>query len=189
MKTFKKIFVILLALIVVLVIISFFLPKNYQVKRSVAIKSDKSLVFGLVSHFNQWGLWTPWTKAIDSTAVFTLEGEDGKVGTKRLWTGKVLGEGFMLCNALTPDQLFGYDLDFSHGKYLSKGRFEFESKGDSVMVSWIDEGDLGYNPMARYMGLFMDKMMGPDFEKGLAKLKKIAEERNSWPKIEETTIP
>jgi effector-binding domain-containing protein len=56
-------------------------------------------------------------------------------------------------------------------------------------VSWIDEGDLGYNPIARYMGLFMGKMMGPDFEKGLAKLKTIAEVRNTWPKIEEVVIP
>ena len=189
MKTFKKIMIVLLVIIGLLVIISLFLPKKYEVKRSVNIKANKSLIFSLVSHYNQWDLWAPWTKAVDSTAVFTLTGEDGKVGTKRSWIGKRLGDGSMIISSIVQDQTFGYEIEFDHGKYQSQGRFDFETTGDSVKVTWIDGGDLGYNPLSRFMGLFMDKMMGPDFEKGLGKLRKIAEERNSWPTIEEKIMP
>jgi effector-binding domain-containing protein len=60
-----------------------------------------------------------------------------------------------------------------------------EPQGDSCKVSWSVEGNLGYNPIARYSGLFMNKMMGHDFEKGLVKLKKVSEERAGWPRIEQ----
>jgi effector-binding domain-containing protein len=99
-----------------------------------------------------------------------------------------MGVGAMTATELIPGQLVGYDLSFNHGKYQSKGKIMIEP-GDSCKVIWSDEGDLGYDPFARYMGRFMDKMMGPDFAKGLNKLKKLAEERQSWPLIEETVMP
>jgi len=188
MKTFLKIVYWLLGLIAVLVIIAFILPKTYKVERVVYISADKDLIYSLTSNFNKWDLWVPWTKEMDSTAVFEIQGPDGQVGTIWKWKGKKMGEGTMTATELIPGQLVAYDLSFNNGKYQSKGKVVIEA-GDSCKVSWTDEGDLGYNPMARYMGLFMEKMMGPDFEKGLAKLKKIAEERKNWPKIEETKMP
>jgi effector-binding domain-containing protein len=189
MKTLKKIFIGLLILIIVLIVISFLLPKNYKVERFVFIKADRSVIHNLTSNFTKWSLWTPWTKAIDSTANFELVGIEGQVGTQWKWTGKVLGNGEMKISEIIPDEMIAYDLSFDNGRYQSKGKLIIEAAGDSSKVSWLDEGDLGYNPISRYMGLFMDKMMGPDFEKGLAKLKKIAEERNNWPKIEEKMMP
>jgi effector-binding domain-containing protein/uncharacterized protein YndB with AHSA1/START domain len=170
-------------------IISFFLPKTYRVERTTYIKSNPEIIYALTSDFQQWSLWVPWTKETDSTAVFTMTGPAAQVGTSWKWDGKVLGNGEMILVEVTPGQLVAYDLAFDQGKYKSKGKITIEKQGDSSSVSWIDEGDLGYSPMARYMGLFMDKMMGPDFEKGLAKLKTVAALRNSWPKIEEVVIP
>jgi effector-binding domain-containing protein len=126
---------------------------------------------------------------MDSTVKFELVGIEGQIGTQWKWTGKVLGNGEMKITEIKPDEMIGYDLAFDHGKYKSKGKLVIEAAGDSNKVSWLDEGNLGYNPISRYMGLFMDKMMGPDFEKGLLKLKKVSEERNKWPKIEEKTMP
>jgi len=188
MKTFLKIVYWLLGLIALLVIVAFILPKTYKVERMVYINADKDLIYNLTSNFNKWPLWVPWTREMDSTAVFETQGENGQVGTIWQWKGKKMGEGTMTATDLIPGQLVAYDLSFNNGKYQSKGKVMIE-EGDSCKVSWTDEGDLGYNPLARYMGLFMEKMMGPDFEKGLAKLKKIAEERRNWPKIEETKMP
>jgi effector-binding domain-containing protein len=189
MKTFKRILIGLLGLVIVLVIIAFLLPASYHVERSISINSSKQVIYDLTSHFQKWDLWTPWTKALDSTAKFELVGADGEVGTKRTWEGKVLGDGQMVLTQLKPGELVAYDLSFQKGKYQSKGKITIEETGDSCKVSWIDEGDLGYNPMARYMGLFMGRMMNPDFDKGLSKLKQIAEQRKTWPKMEETKIP
>jgi effector-binding domain-containing protein len=189
MKTIVKIFYWLLGIVAILVIVAFLLPKTYKVERTILIKSNPDVIYGLTSNFQQWHLWVAWTKEVDSTAVFEMTGEAAKVGTSWAWNGKILGNGEMILTELLPGQLIGYDLAFDHGKYRSKGKIIIENQGDSIKVSWLDEGDLGYNPIDRYFGLFMDMMMGPDFEKGLAKLKKVAEERNNWPMIDENVIP
>ena len=189
MKTVKKIFLAIVIFIILLVIVAFFLPMNYHVERSTVIKGDKALIYDLTSNLNKWDIWTPWTKKKDSTAVFELIGPDGQVGTMRKWDGKVIGNGQMTLTQLIPGELVGYDLSFQKGKYNSKGKVSIEAKGDSAKVSWTDEGNLGYNPISRYMGLFMAKMMDPEFDKGLAKLKKVVESRRNWPKIEERMMP
>jgi len=189
MKTLKKIFLAITIIIVLLVIVAFFLPKTYHVERSTTLKGDKAVIYDLTSNLGKWDLWTPWTKKVDSTAVFELVGPDGQVGTMRKWDGKVIGNGQMTLTQLVPGELVAYDLSFQQGKYNSKGKLIIEPVGDSIKVSWTDEGNLGYNPISRYMGLFMGKMMSPEFDKGLAKLKKVVEERKDWPKIMEQRIP
>jgi len=189
MKTFKKIVIWILAIILVLVLVSYILPKSYKVERSVYIKSKPELIYDLSSNFSKWKLWIPWTRTIDSTAVFQLTGKEGQVGTIWKWDGKILGNGQMTATEYKPVSMFAYDLEFQHGKYKSKGKITIETAGDSSKVSWIDEGDLGYNPVNRYFGLFMDKMLGPDFTKGMNKLKTVCEARASWPVIVEKVMP
>jgi effector-binding domain-containing protein len=184
MNAFKKIFFGLLILIIILVVVSYLLPDKYKVEKSVNIKADKSLVFDLASHFVKWDLWTVWTKETDSTVVFEMSGNDGQVGAIRKWNGKILQDGELTAEEIVPEEVFVYELKMDKGKFISQGKLTLEPEGDSCKVTWSQEGDLGYNPIARYFGLFMDKMLAPDFEKGLARLKKIAEERNQWPAIE-----
>jgi effector-binding domain-containing protein len=189
MKTLKKIFLAIIIFILLLVIVAFFLPMTYHVERSTVMKGDKAVIYDLTSNLSKWDLWTPWTKKTDSTGVFELVGPDGQVGTLRKWDGKVIGNGQMTLTQLVPGELVAYDLSFQKGKYNSKGKLIIEAIGDSTKVSWTDEGNLGYNPISRYMGLFMTKMMAPEFDKGLAKLKKVVEERKDWPKIIEKQMP
>ena len=188
MKTFVKVLFWLLGIIAVLVIISFFLPKTSRVGRSILIKSNPDVIYGLTCDFTKWHLWVPWTKETDSTIVYESKGTPCQVGTTWSWEGKTTGTGMMTATELIPGQLVACDLEFEHGKYKSKGKITLEKQGDSCKVTWSYEGDLGYNPMARYMGLFMERMVAPDYEKGLAKLKKISEARANWPKIEETIM-
>lgn len=189
MRTLSKIFLWILAIVAVLVIIAYLLPKTYKVERSVYIRADKNLVYELAANLTKWKVWTPWTKQMDSTAVFEFTGDAGQVGSGENWSGKKMGSGELVITELKPGELVAYDLMFDKGKYQSKGEILFEQAADSLKVTWIDRGDLGYNPVARYMGLTMDRMMGPGFEQGLAKLKKVSEERMGWPRIEETLFP
>lgn len=186
MRTFGKIVLWLLIIVSLLVIIAYLLPRQYKVERSVSIGADKDLVYDLTCNLKKWDLWTPWNKNMDSTALFELSGNDCEVGTIWKWNGEILGNGELVVTESVPGEYFGYNLMFDDGKYQSKGGFKYDEVNDSVLVIWTDEGDLGFNPVNRYMGLFMDKMMGPDFEKGLTKLKEVAEERNGWPSIKET---
>jgi len=189
MKTFIKIVYWLLGILAVLLIIAYLLPKTYKVERNIQIKANSDVIYNLTCNFSNWHLWVAWTKKLDSTAQFDLIGPNCQVGTTWKWNGKILGNGEMILTETVPGQLVAYDLAFNEGKYRSLGKIVIEAQNDSCKVSWMDEGDLGNNPLNRYMGLFMDKIMGPDFEKGLLKLKAVAEDRNDWPKIEETQLP
>jgi effector-binding domain-containing protein len=188
MKTLRKILLWILAIIAILVVIAYLLPGSYKVERSIYIKADKMLTYGLVCNLQKWHLWSAWTKEADSTVVFEFEGTDCQPGAVMRWTGERLGNGEMILSEIQPGQFLGYDLSFDKGKYTSRGSFSFEEIADSMKITWVDEGDLGYNPFARYMGLMMERMMGPDFEKGLTKLKTVSEMRCKWPRIEETSF-
>ncbi|MFH1161484.1 MAG: GyrI-like domain-containing protein [bacterium] len=185
MRTLGKIVLWLVIIVAVLVIIAFLLPRQYKFERSITIGASKALIYNLTCNLKKWDLWAPWTKEVDTTALFELSGNDCEVGTIWKWKGELLGTGELIVTEAVPGQLFAYDLTFDEGKYASKGSISCVEKNDSVLVIWTDQGDLGFNPFARYMGLFMDRMMGPDFEKGLIKLKEVAEEREGWPPIEE----
>ncbi|HNW73927.1 MAG: SRPBCC family protein [Bacteroidales bacterium] len=185
MKTMLKILYWILGILAVLVIISYLLPKSYKVERVRYVNSTPAILYQLTSNFYRWYLWVPWTKQADSTAVFVLKGTGGLVGSSWRWSGKKFGQGEMILTETIENELVEYDLAFNNGAHKSKGRISIERTGDSCKVVWTDQGDLGYNPVSRYMGLLMDRMMGLDFEKGLLKLKYVAEARSKWPKIEE----
>jgi effector-binding domain-containing protein len=189
MKKYKSLLIWALGILAILLLVGFLLPGSYKVERSSYIKSKPEMIFMLTSNFSLWHTWAPWTKEEDSTMVLEVTGESGKVGSIWKWNGEEFGNGEMLLTETKPGELVGYDLAFDHGKHTSKGKFLIEQEGDSVKVTWRDEGNLGYSPFNRYMGLVMDKMMGPDFEKGLAKLKIVAEARRNWPPIDEVIIP
>jgi len=185
MRTFGKIVLWLVIIVAVLVIIAYLLPRQYKVERSITIGADKALVYKLTCNFEKWNLWSPWTKEADTTCLFEMSGGPCEAGTIWKWDGEYFGNGEMIVTEAVPGKLFAYDLSFDKGKYQSKGSFIYDEVGDSVLVIWTDEGELGYNPIARYMGLFIDSKLGPDFESGLAKLKVVAEERHGWPPIYE----
>ncbi len=189
MKTWKKILIWIFGVIVVLILVSYLLPRSYKVERSVVVRSTPHTLYMLISDYRLWELWAPWTKEDDPTVVFTVEGTPGQPGSVWKWKGDKYREGVMTMTEGIPGQRMTYRLDFDRGSMISSGLMELECAGDSCRVIWRDEGTLGNFPMERYFGLLADLMMGPDFEKGLSNLKLIAEERAQWPKIEEVVWP
>ncbi len=185
MKTILKIIYWVLGILAVLVLIAFILPKSYKVERIRYINSTPAIIYQLTSDFYRWYLWVPWTKQFDTTAVFEIKGYGGQVGSIWKWTGKKFKQGEMVLTELKENELIAYDLKFDNGAHKSKGTITIERTGDSCKVVWTDQGDLGFNPLFRYLGLLMDRTMGLDFEKGLLKLKYVSEARSKWPKIEE----
>ena len=170
MKILKKLLRILLLLIVVLLVISFFLPSKYRVERSELIEAKPAAIFEHLNTLTKWPEWTAWTVARYPDMNVSFEGPEAGVGAIYQWSGKSSGNGVLKITRSEPEQGVWFDLDFEQGKYLSKGAILMQPSGDSVKVTWSNEGELGLNPMRRYFGLVMDRMMGPDFEKGLQNL-------------------
>jgi|SRR6185369_946644 hypothetical protein len=171
MKILKKILLVLLILVVLLVVVGLFLPSKYHVERSIAIQAKPEAVFPWVNNLKKWNEWSPWTKEKDPTLVYNFDGPEEGPGAISKWDGKKFGDGSMRITESSETTGVKYALSFNHGKYLSTSTMAFEPQGGATTVRWSTDGDMGGNPINRYLGLLMGKMMGPDFEEGLAKLK------------------
>ena len=174
MKLVKKLLLALVALIALLVLISFTLPRTYKVERSIDINAPMIAIYPRIYNPRDWALWSVWNRR-DPGMVVTYSGEPAGKGAKWTWQSKAEGSGKMEFTAAEFDKLIAYEITFTDFEGEMEGRFEFSQAGKAVRVRWIGEGDVGGNPLMRYFALAMDRMLGPDFEGGLKNLKALAE--------------
>jgi hypothetical protein len=171
-----KIYLALLgAVIVTLLVVSLLLPGQYRIERRVVINAKAKDIFPMLNSLKKWPAWTAWTKEKDPTMTVSFEGPEDGVGAIYRWTGDKLGVGKLTITRSDPARGLWYDLDYENGQRLSKGGITFEAAGEGTEVIWYNGGELGRNPVRRYFGLFLDRLIGPDFEAGLNNLKRIVE--------------
>jgi uncharacterized protein YndB with AHSA1/START domain len=149
---------------------------QYEVVRTTTIAAPAAAVHALIADFRQWTRWSPWEE-LDPDLRRTYSGADQGVGAVYAWSGnRKAGEGRMEITDDTPPERVVIALDFIK-PFKSSNTTTFELGGDegSTAVTWRMVGPKTL--MTKLMGIFksMDKMIGPDFEKGLARLKAAAE--------------
>ena len=179
MKILKRIFIVIVVIIVALLIFAAFLPSSYKVVRSTVINAPPEAISSQIADFHNWDNWSPWIH-VDSTEKYTYNDTIGKGGHME-WTGEMIGSGNMSITEVTTDSV-KYNLVFKEPwESVSNGAFCFSKTETGTTVTWTNEGNLSW-PIARLMGFFMsfDKMMGPDFEKGLAKLITVVESTSKY---------
>ena len=167
----------IIGLFILFFIAAFFGPNKYRVTRSIEIDAPISTVWNQVSLYNNWKNWSPWI-GVDPRAKYTLEGEDGEVGTTFSWKGNPnkTGRGSMTTTGMNINEKFEYELSFLEPYEMdAKGFLLLEEKGNKTFVKWSSGGDIPF--MQRTMMLFsdIDGMIGPSFESGLLKMKDFLE--------------
>ncbi len=173
----KKILLGLVGLVVLLVALGFVLPDRVRMERSIVINAPPEEVFALVADLNQSGKWSPWTEYDPSMeSVVTGAG----VGQKQSWTSKKMGDGSQTITALDAPSKVDFALDFGdHGVATAAMTLEPVAEGTKVVWSFDSNMRKGVPiymaPMSTYMGFFMEGMLGKDYDKGLANLKRVAE--------------
>lgn len=174
MKWFKRIVLAIVALIVIVVAVGFFLPSSFKVQRSVEIAAPPSKIYPLIAAPRQWKNWTVWNQR-DPGMTIDYSGPESGVGAKWSWKSKTEGNGAMDFTAAVPDQRLEYRLEFPDFGMSSRGQLLLQASGAGTRVTMINEGDVGGNPLNRYFAVMMDSLVGPDFEAGLKNLKALAE--------------
>jgi hypothetical protein len=173
-KILIKIFGGIVALWLVLLLIGFFLPGHYRVERSILIAAKPETIYPLVGDLRAWSKWGVWF-ARDPAMKITYSQITNEVGSWSSWISKSQGDGKMTIASIRPLEDFEYRMEFSDMGMVSRGAVTLSRAPDlSTRVTMSMEGDLGRSPLNRWFGLFMDKLIGPDFEAGLANLKRIA---------------
>ena len=172
----KLIFILALLIIAALLILATTKPDSFRIERSINIEALPERVFPLIADLHNFNLWNPWAKK-DPNAKNTYSGSESGVGSKYAWEGnKNVGKGSMEVAKLTPSSEVVYKLDFiSPFEAHNQAIFSLTPHGESTTVSWAMEGPANFMTKVMHTLFSMDKMVGPDFEAGLADLKALAE--------------
>lgn len=172
----KTIGAIVALAIVAILIIAATKPSTFVVQRTTTINASPEKVAALINDFHNWDKWSPWAK-LDPNMKTTYSGSASGVGAVYEWQGNSkVGQGRMEIVSITPTKTT-IKLDFlSPVKSRNTADFLIEAQGTGTRVTWIMYGPMDYFP-GKLMSVFtsMDKMIGPDFEKGFANLKTAAE--------------
>ncbi|MEQ1595209.1 MAG: SRPBCC family protein [Casimicrobium sp.] len=168
-----KILKYLVGLVILFLAVGFLLPATYSAQRSVSISAPVDKVFPLVANQKEWKRWSVWNQR-DPNMQLTYAGPEAAAGSKWTWKSKSEGNGGMEWSAVETNKRIGYILTMED-MTPATGDLTFTPEGNGTKVVWSINGNGGMNPIFRWFGLFMDKLIGPDFEAGLKNLKKIAE--------------
>lgn len=166
-------FVVLIAVFLVMVMMQ---PAHYQVERSATINAPAPAVFALVNDFHKWDSWSPWAK-LDPAMKQSYEGTTAGTGAIYSWAGNSeVGVGKMTITESRPSDLVKIKLEFIKPFAATNATdFTFTPSGNSTNVKWTMAGDNNFIGKAFSLFMNMDKMIGNDFDKGLAQMKKVAE--------------
>jgi hypothetical protein len=172
----KKILLGLAVLIIVLVVVVALQSSHYRVERSATMNAPASVVFAQVNDFHKWNAWSPWEK-IDPAMKKTFDGAPAGTGAGYAWVGNSeVGEGRMTITESHPSDLIKIKLEFLKPfAATSDTVFTFKPEGNQTKVTWTMDGDKNFLAKAVHMFMNIDKMVGGDFEKGLAQMKTVAE--------------
>jgi Polyketide cyclase / dehydrase and lipid transport len=151
-------------------------PAEFRVTRSATIAAPVSTIFSQVNDLHKWQSWSPWAKR-DPQMTQTYDGTPAGVGATTAWAGNSqVGKGRMTITESRADEWIRIKLEFLEPfTATNTAEFEFKTEGTQTKVTWSMSGTNNF--MAKAVGLFMnmDKMIGGDFEQGLANLKALTE--------------
>jgi hypothetical protein len=170
---------ILLALAVIVILFFVILvgrPDEFRVVRSATMNASPAAVFEQVNDFHKWEAWSPWAK-LDPACKNTYSGAAAGKDAGFAWDGNnKVGAGRMTITESQPPELIRINLEFLRPfKSTNTTEFTFQLRGNQTLVTWAMSGKNNF--MSKVFGLFVDceKMVGKDFEKGLAQLKLVGE--------------
>ena len=171
MRILKWVLGIVLALVVVFVVGGFLLPREVSVARSITIDAPPEEVFPHLNSLKAFNDWSPWTGR-DPDMVPEFSGPDEGVGAVMAWESEQrdVGSGKQEITASVPDERVETALDFGD-MGTAEAAFDLVPVDGGTEVTWSFTGDMGSNPVGRWMGLMMDSWVGGDYETGLGNLK------------------
>jgi uncharacterized protein YndB with AHSA1/START domain len=169
---------LILVAVAALVAIASRKPDAFRVERAADIKAPAEKIFALLEDFHAWNAWSPWAKK-DPVAKGSFSGPAKGVGAAFAWDGNAkVGKGRMEIIDSEPVRRLVIKLDFEKPfKGQNQAEFTLRPMGDVTRVTWAMTGPMPF--ISKIMSTFfdMDKMIGQDFEAGLASIATIAEQR------------
>ena len=161
--------------VVVVLILAAMKPDSFQVQRSITIDAPPERIQPLIADFRAWGAWSPWEKK-DPTMMRSFSGAERGAGSHYAWDGnKTVGRGSMEIVEAAPSKV-ALKLDFiAPFEAHNDAVFALQPQGQMTNVVWTMTGPTPFFAKIIHVFMNMDRMVGGDFEAGLAAMKAAAE--------------
>ncbi len=171
-----KILIALAVIVIALVGIVAVQPSDFRIARTATISAPAPAVFAHVNDFHKWEAWSPWAQ-LDPAMKQTYGGASAGAGAVYAWAGnREVGEGRMTLMESRPTELIRIKLEFLRPfKGTNIAEFTFKPEGDQTVVTWAMTGENNFIAKAVSLVMNMDRMVGGQFEKGLARMKSVVE--------------
>ena len=168
--------VVLAIAIAVVLVLAATKPNTLRVQRATSIKAPADRIFPMINDFRQWRTWSPYENK-DPAMQRTYSGAESGRGAVYAWDGNSnVGSGRMeILDTSVPSKIV-IKLDFFKPfEGHNTAEFTMLPQGDATHLTWTMTGPAVF--MSKVMQVFMnlDRMIGRDFEVGLANLKKLTE--------------
>ena len=175
-ETLVIIAVVLAVIIAIVLILASTKPNTFRIQRAAVMNAPAEKIFPLIADFHQWLNWSPW-EGKDPALKRTYSGAEHGQGAVYAWDGnKNVGSGRMeILQANSPSKVV-IKLDFLKPfEAHNTAEFTMLPQGGATNVVWVMHGPAPF--MSKVMQVFMnmDRMIGRDFEAGLANLKTMTE--------------
>lgn len=177
MKIFKWIAIFLFVLIGAILISASTKPDTLRVERSASIGAAPEKIFPLINNFHRWEEWSPWDKK-DPAMKRNYSGPESGPGAVYEWDGNDdVGKGKTEIVTSEEPKKVHIKLSFERPFECENAvDFTLDGQGETTRVTWVMEGPNNFISKLMQVFMNMDKMIGNDFEAGLASMKKIAEQ-------------
>jgi hypothetical protein len=172
----KTILIIVAIVVIAFVIIVSLRPSEFRVTRSATIAASPAVVFEQINDLHNYSVWNPFGKH-DPAIKTRFEGPRAGRDAAMHWVGNSqVGEGTMTITDSKPAERVGARLDFIRPfPSTAEADFTLTPQSGGTQVTWTINGHHTFIPKAVSLFMNMDKMIGGEFEKGLAELKTIVE--------------
>jgi len=168
--------IVLVVAIAIILILAATKPDRFSFQRATTVKAPPERIFLLINDFHQWGTWSPYENK-DPAMKRSYSGEASGKGAVYAWEGnKNVGSGRMeILDASAPAKIV-IKLDFfTPFEGHNTAEFTMLPQGDATNVTWLMYGPLPFMGKIMHVFINMDRMVGKDFEIGLANLKRLTE--------------
>jgi hypothetical protein len=135
MKTLKRVLAGIVAVVILLLVVGYVLPRQAHVERSIVINAPQAKVFDTLNGFKRFNEFSPWA-VLDPNTQYRYEGPETGIGAKMSWvsTDSKVGSGTNEIVESTPPEFIRTRLDF--GGQLAEASFKFEPADGGTRVTW-----------------------------------------------------
>lgn len=184
-KILTGIVILAAVLLIVFLLAGLLGPQGFKMERSIEINAPRAAVYKNLSDYNNWLKWSPWAK-LDSNCKYEYYGTQGQVGAGYKWKGNnKVGEGDIHTTDMAENSSLTSMLTFiKPWPGVSTATFKLEDGANgSTKVTWGFSQTYSFSQRPMMLLMNMEKMLGPDYEHGLANLKEVCEKESSKPAL------